>query len=80
MMYPRKERDFDVFKVKLLIDHHPEDFEDEWIDKGTEVYASWTPADKVYLSELGTVGKFPHGIQGSVFKTDAKVGVDYENV
>ena len=64
---------FESIKVRLLKNHHPEDYEDEWLDKGKEVYAQLTPDDHIYLATWSD-GRNMSGC----FNSDAKEGIDFE--
>lgn len=56
-------------RVVLARDYHPEDYEDCWLDKGREVWATYMPNRKIYLAETES------GSQ--TFNTDARHGVDF---
>ena len=63
---------FEVFEVRLTADYHPVDYESEWVDKGTTIYASYMHGGDLYLSDRGRAGKPPNGAQGLIFMTDAQ--------
>ena len=67
---------FENFNVVLLKDHHPDGYEDEWVDAGSVVQASLVPDDCYYLGS----GKVPGTNMGGVFNSNAIEGIDFKRV
>ena len=64
---------FEAVQARLLKDHHPEGYEDEWHNAGKTVWVQLVPPGTIYMA------KWSDGRNMSwVFNSNAVEGVDFE--